>query len=140
VRTGTKLKIIQSDIVRYTSWREEHPLSLVLNTGRIGDPYDGEYYRVASLFAPNFNEADSPLSPTAYVFGVEIEGEFKAYPEESLNVGETRDMFAGRSLTINKEESGVVRIFEDGSKEPLPLVTGFWFSWVAAHPDTELYK
>ena len=137
--TGTKLKVIQSDIVRYTAWRGDHPGSLVLNTGRIGDPYNGNYYAVARSFAPNFNEADSPLSPTAYVFGIEIEGAFKAYPKELLKVGETRDTFAGRALTINKEANGIVRIFEDGSGEPLPLIAGFWFSWVAAHPETELY-
>ncbi|MCH7597632.1 DUF3179 domain-containing protein [Patescibacteria group bacterium] len=138
--TGTKLPIIQSDIVRYTDWREDHPGSLVLNTGRIGDPYNGDYYRIARSFAPNFNEANSPLSPTAYVFGIEIEGEFKAYPKELLMVGETSDTFAGRTLTISKEASGIVRIFEEGNDQPLPLITGFWFSWVAVHPDTELYK
>lgn len=138
--TGTKLSIIQSDIVRYTGWREDHPNSLVLNTGSIGDPYNGNYYGVARSFAPNFNEEDSPLLPTAYVFGIEIEGAFKAYSAESLKIGETRDTFAGRALTINKETSGIVRIFEEGSKEPLPLVAGFWFSWVAAHPETELYQ
>ena len=138
--TGTKLSIIPSDIVRYTGWRKDHPGSLVLNTGRIGDPYGGEYYSVALLFSPNFNEESSPLSPTEYVFGVEIEGSFKAYPRELLAVGKTSDTFAGRVLIIDKKESGIVRIFEEGSDQPLPLVTGFWFSWVAAHPDTELYK
>lgn len=138
--TGTVLPNIPSDIVRYTSWRKDHPNSEVLNTGRIGDPYNGDYYRVANSFRPNFDENESPLAPTAYVFGVELDGKFKAYPTDALPSGKTKDTFAGRTLIINKEEGGVVRIFVEGDERPLPVVSGFWFSWFAAHPETELFK
>jgi len=71
--TGTRLNIIPSNIVRFAEWSREHPDAFVLNTGKIGDPYNGEYYRVARAFAPNFDEASSPIDPSAYVYGIEIE-------------------------------------------------------------------
>ena len=116
------------------------PKTKVLNTGRIGDPYNGDYYGVAQHFEPDFDEASSPLQPTAYVFGIQIDGQFKAYENSALEIGTTKDTFAEKELIIEKEEDGVVRIYEDGISTPLQIVTGFWFSWVAAHPDTELFK
>ncbi|MDP6586208.1 MAG: DUF3179 domain-containing (seleno)protein, partial [Anaerolineales bacterium] len=93
--TGTKLEIIPSDVVRYTDWRVTHPKTVVLNTGRIGDPYNGNYYGVTSNFSPNFNEDESPLSPTEYVFGIELKGQHRAYVRDTLSIGETEDNFAG---------------------------------------------
>jgi len=138
--TGVSLAVIPSDIVRYTQWVKDRPDTLVLNTGRIGDPYGGEYYRVARQFGPDFNESESPLSPTAYVFGIEVNGQFKAYPQSELPAGETKDVFAGENISIQKKSDGVVRIFRDEGEGPVKTVSGFWFSWVSAHPDTELYQ
>jgi hypothetical protein len=138
--TGTKLSIVPSDVVRYSDWRVSHPSSEVLDTGQIGDPYNGNYYGVAKQFRPNFDEASSVIDPTAYVFGIEVDGKFKAYVRDSLQIGTTNDTFAGYDIAIEKKKDGVVRIFKDGESTPVPIVTGFWFSWVAAHPETELYK
>jgi hypothetical protein len=138
--TGTKLAIVASDVVRYSDWRTGHPNSKVLDTGRIGDPYNGDYYGVARGFQPNFEEASSPIAPTAYVFGIEVDGQFKGYARDSLRVGITNDTFAGHSIAIEKSGDGIVRIFKDGEDIPVPMVTGFWFSWAAAHPETELLQ
>jgi len=139
-KTGVKLAVIPSDVVKFSDWKNNNPNGEVLDTGRIGDPYNGDYYRVAQGFAPDFDEASSPIAPTAYVFGIEIDSEFKAYENSKLSVGTTNDEFAGASLRIEKNNSGVVRIFDSKGTEPLPIVTGFWFSWIAAHPETELYE
>ena len=136
--TGTKLSIIPSNVVRYTDWRTEYPSTLILNTGRIGDPYDGEYYRVAQNFDPNFNEVDSPLDPSAYVHGVEIDGVFKAYPDSELMVGTIDDMVGDTAIVIKRTRIGEISI-TDTAGNVVPVVTGFWFSWVSAHPDTALW-
>lgn len=135
--TGTKLAIVPSNIVRYSDWRKDHPKSSVLDTGRIGDPYRGNYYGVARGFNPDFDEANSPILPTAYVFGVNIGDAFKAYPDTALSDGTTNDSFAGQAIVIEKD-GGEISISANG--EELPIVTSFWFSWVAAHPETELYQ
>jgi hypothetical protein len=138
--TGTRLPLVPSDIVRYTDWRTKHPGTQVLNTGRIGDPYGGDYYSVARSFRPNFNEENSVLSPTAQVSGVDIDGQFKAYLNNALVVGTTVDTFANRTITIEKSSIGELRMFTGAEKTPLPYISGFWFSWVAVHPETEVYQ
>lgn len=140
VDTGTKLSIVRSDIVRYADWRVSNPTSRVLNTGRIGDPYGGDYYRVASSFGPSFDEVSSPLEPTVYVLGVEINGKHKAYVKDSLKNGITKDEFNGVSVLIEKDKTGKVDIIDSTTGEDISIVEGFWFSWVSAHPDTELLK
>jgi len=138
-QTGTKLNIVPSNIMRFTDWASVTPNGVVLNTGRIGDPYNGNYYGVARNFAPNFDEADSPIDPSAYVYGVEVGGQYKAYPFAALPTGVTTDTIGDTGLTITKSEAGLVTI-TDSSGDVVSDVEGFWFSWVAAHPETDLWE
>lgn len=137
--TGVKLQIISSDIVRFTDWSKNNTEGEVLNTGRIGDPYNGDYYGVARNFAPNFDEENSLLDPSAYVFGIEINSKFKAYPRDSLPVGDIIDEVNGTKITVRLSDDNTVVITNE-ENERVPVVSGFWFSWVAAHPDTELWS
>lgn len=138
-KAGTKLSIVPSNIVLYTDWREVYTGGNVLNTGRIGDPYDGQYYEVARNFTPNFDEENSPLDPSAYVVGIEIEGVFRAYSRLDLPVGRISDSLNGVSFTITKSDAGEVVVTSDNGAV-IPTVSGFWFSWVAAHPETTLWQ
>jgi hypothetical protein len=140
--TGEKLKIITSDIVRWGDWKKVYPNAKVLSTdtgtGRnySQDPY-GDYYTSQSVsFGASFN--DNRLHPKALVIGIEINGKQKAYHVEVLPKGETVDNFIGKEIVINKDSLGRVRISANG--EEIPTVWGFWFSWLAVHPDTELFK
>jgi hypothetical protein len=142
VNTGEKLKIIPTDIVRWEDWKKVHPNTKVLSTdtgsGRNYslDPY-GDYYTSEQVsFGASFN--DSRLHPKAVVVGIEIDGKYKAYSTEALSEGETKDNFAERDITINKDSAGRIRISANG--EEVSTVWGFWFSWLAVHPNTELFK
>jgi hypothetical protein len=142
ISTGEKLKILPADTVQYGAWKKAHPDTEVLSreTGAIRnygrDPY-GNYYTDESVsFGATFN--DDRLHPKTFVLGIEIDGKFKAYRRESLKVGVTEDTFAGKNIKIEKDESGVVKISEGG--EPISHIDGFWFSWLAVHPDTKLLK
>lgn len=137
--TGVKFVIVPSNISRYSDWRKLYPKGKVLNTGSLRDPYNGDYYRVARRFNPDFDEELSPLSPTEYVFGINIGNRFKAYPDTELQIGTTKDVFADKIIIIKKENGEVVFTIE-GDDTPLPIITGFWFSWSAVHPETELYS
>lgn len=144
--TGTRLAIIPSDTVLYGDWKKQHKDTKVLSKdtgiarsyGR--DPY-GDYYTNNSVsFGATFN--DDRLHPKAYVLGIEIDGEYKAYDPSSLPSSLT-DTFAGKSIEIEKDSIGRVRFFTSGdgsSRLEIPVVGGFWFSWLAVHPDTQLYK
>jgi len=143
-RTGTKLNIISSDVVRYSDWKKLHPNTVVLSkdTGARRtygfDPY-GDYYTSRDVsFGASFD--DDRLHPKEFILGISINGKFKAYHSPAIKVGETTDIFNGERVTIVKNDGGEVRMFQGGSREYLPYVGGFWFSWLAVHPDTELFK
>lgn len=141
VHTGKKLSVVRSDVVRWGDWRKENPNTRALSqdTGALRsyglDPY-GDYYTSESVsFGATFN--DSRLHPKALVHGIEINGKYKTYADESIKGGET-DVFAGKNVSITRTEAGGVRFTADG--EPLVSIPSFWFSWLAVHPETELFK
>lgn len=140
--TGEKLSIIPSDIVRWEDWKTLHPDTKALSedTGAARDygrdPY-GNYYTSESVsFGAQFS--DDRLHPKAMVAGIEIAGAHKAYHIDALAVGQTVDSFAGTDIVVTKDMAG--RISISGSGKRIPHIPGFWFSWLAAHPNTELYK
>ena len=139
--TGKKLPIVRSDVVRWGDWKRAHTATQVLSrdTGALRDygrdPY-GSYYTSDSVsFGASFS--DTRLHPKALVHGIEIDGQYKAYHDDALS-GQITDMFAGRKIVVTKETSGEITFTADG--EPLPSIPGFWFSWLAVHPETELYQ
>lgn len=144
VDTGAKLPIVRSDIVRWGDWKVAKPDTEVLSedTGAFRDygrdPY-GDYYTSESVsFGATFS--DTRLHPKALVHGIEIDGRFKAYHDDTLKnaVGTIEDTFAGKNITITVNDIGEVRFMANG--EVLPSIPGFWFSWIAVHPETELFQ
>jgi len=142
VNTGERLKILPSDIIRYSDWKKVYPNTKVLSTDTDAtrsygqDPY-GDYYTSESVsFGATFN--DNRLHPKALVFGIEINGKYKAYHEDALKIGENKDSFAGREIIINKDNTGRIEISSVG--ESIQYIPGFWFSWLAVHPETLLFK
>lgn len=141
VHTGKKLTVVRSDVVRFGDWKKAHPDTKVLSqdTGAIRsygrDPY-GDYYTSESVsFGASFS--DTRLHPKALVHGIEIGGKHKAYHDDVLK-GTVADTFAGKSIVVTRTDTGELRFTADG--EPLASVPGFWFSWLAVHPKTELFK
>jgi len=142
--TGTKLKILSADTVRFGDWKQKHTDTKVLSqdTGATRDygrdPY-GSYYTDESVgFGATFN--DDRLHPKAYVLGIEVNGKFKAYHQDALKTGATIDNLAGEKIIIEKSTINEVRFFIGENKQPLTYIGSFWFSWLAVHPETELYK
>lgn len=142
--TGVKLDVLTSDTVLYGNWIEKWPDTKVLSkdTGAIRtygrDPY-GDYYTNESVsFGASFS--DIRAHPKAFVLGIEINGKYKAYDKEALNEGITEDNFAGSKITIEKSSIGEVRIFVGESKQEISYIGGFWFSWLAVHPETEIFR
>jgi len=139
--TGEKLTIVRSDVVRWSDWKTAHPATAVLSqdTGAVRnygrDPY-GDYYTSESVsFGATFT--DTRLHPKALVHGVEIDGRYKAYHGDAVS-GVVTDTFAGHDIVVTKTSSGEITFTANG--EPLASIPGFWFSWLAVHPETELYQ
>ncbi len=140
--TGEKLTILPSEITRFGDWKAAHPDTRVLsqNTGAVRsygrDPY-GDYYTSESVsFGASFN--DTRLHPKALVHGIEIDGQYKAYDDGVITPDGIQDAFAGSAIGAERLSGGGVRFTKDG--KVIPHVTGFWFSWLAVHPETELYE
>lgn len=147
---GTKLPILPSDMMRFGDWKKQFPNGEVLST-QTGttrfygsNPY-GDYFDVQDFSLFMVGNTDSALPNEAFVFGVEIDGKAKAYNIESIKTaGQVTDTFNGTTFTLTYDPNlDVVRMekaLPDGTQERVNPISGFWFSWVAAHPDTEVYK
>jgi hypothetical protein len=147
--TGTRLKVLPSDQIRFGRWRSNNPGGQVLSkdTGAIRfygrDPY-GDYYSTPDIYFP-VNASDNRLEQKDFVLGVLVGDKAKAYLPGAIkrDGGYVEDQFGGKTIVLRYEEGiDAVRVFEQELKglkriNPFPA---FWFSWVAAHPQTELYK
>ncbi|MBI4119371.1 MAG: DUF3179 domain-containing protein, partial [Parcubacteria group bacterium] len=147
--TGSRLKVLPSDMIRFGEFKKQYPQGTVLSrdTGAVRfygrDPY-GDYYTTPGTYFP-VGKKDDRLSDKDFVLGIVVNGKAKAYwPEAVKKVGEITDQFEGKTIIARYEkEIDAVRLFEkkaDGTLERINPFGAFWFSWVAAHPDTELYK
>ena len=139
-------KLPVSEKLSYGEWRQRHPDTLVLSvrTGYsrnyLGTAYRG-YDESSSVIFP-VSHRDRRYHPKEQVIGIELDGEFKAYPfvELARTSGVIHDTVNGRTIKVvfDAENASAVA-FDDAGKE-LPSVTGFWFAWVAFHPDTEVFQ
>ena len=143
--TGTELTAISIDTVTWRDWKEVHPESEVLsqNTGfsrSYGtDPY-GSYYEDSYLFFPVENE-DNRVHPKTVIFGIEVDGAFKAYKESDLvELGSIDDVVNGVNISVSRGDAGTVRITNIDTDEVIVKERDFWFAWYAFHPETELYQ
>ncbi|MBI2033865.1 MAG: DUF3179 domain-containing protein [Candidatus Liptonbacteria bacterium] len=147
--TGVKLEVLPSDMVRFGDWKKLHPDGQVLSrdTGTIRlygvDPY-GDYYTTPGTYFP-VSKKDERLGEKDFILGVVLDGKAKAYfPPSIKKMGEIIDSFAGKTIVARYEKDiDAVRLFEkknNGALERINPFAAFWFSWVAVHPETELYK
>lgn len=147
--TGTRLEVLPSDQIRFGDWKKLHSTGEVLSqdTGAARfygqDPY-GDYYTEPGTFFP-VGKKDDRLAEKDFVLGIVVNNKAKAYlPEAVKKVGNVEDRFGGKIIVAKYEKDiDAVRLFEkkpNGELERINPFGSFWFSWVAAHPDTELLK
>ncbi|NYT19929.1 MAG: DUF3179 domain-containing protein, partial [Methanosarcinales archaeon] len=142
--TGMELNAISIETVVWRDWKVAHPDSQVLsqNTGFSrpygNDPY-GSYYENSILLFPVEN-SDTTIHPKTVIFGIELNGTFKAYREDDLiELGTIEDTIDGVDVRVERDEAGIVTITDLDTGEELVKERDFWFAWYAFHPETELY-
>jgi len=142
--SGTKLKLLPIDTVIWRDWKKEHPDSEVLSqeTGYVRaygrDPY-GSYYEDSFIWFPVENR-DDRIHPKTVIFGIEVDGVFKAYKEKDLeDVRIIEDSIGKVGIRIERDDAGSVHITNLETAEEIVPQRGFWFAWYAFHPDTQLY-
>ena len=147
--TGAILPLIMSDQMQFGRWKENFSKGEVLSkdTGAFRtygvDPY-GSYYDSSSLYFDVGHE-DDRLFEKDVVLGIVVNDQAKAYlPEAVTGNGTFEDNIGGQKIEIEYlENMDIIRfykILEDGTKEPINPIPNFWFAWVAAYPETELYN
>tara|TARA_B100000315_G_scaffold201492_1_gene193995 strand:- start:8 stop:625 length:618 start_codon:yes stop_codon:yes gene_type:complete len=115
---GQKLTRISLDTLEWANWKELHPDTKVLSTDTgiprnyNSDPYLG-YYSSNNVMFPVDN-IDNRLHLKTLVYGVVINGEAKAYPEnDMIKTGLINDIVGGKPiLALLNIETGTVKIFE----------------------------
>lgn len=147
--TATRLEVLPSDQIRFGDWRKLHPNGEVLSrdTGATRfygqDPY-GDYYTSPGTFFP-VDKKDSRLGEREFILGIVVNGKAKAYwPPAVKKAGKVEDVFQEKTIVAQYEKGiDAVRLFEKKNGGQLIRINpfgSFWFSWVAAHPDTELLR
>lgn len=147
--TGVSLKVLPSDMMRYENFKKIYPKGHVLSkeTGATRfygqDPY-GDYYTRPGTYFP-VGKKDDRLGEKDFVLGIVVNNKAKAYvPEAIKKAGSVEDRFEGKIIVATYEkDTDTVRLFtkkQNGELERINPFGAFWFSWVAAHPDTELLQ
>ncbi len=81
--------------------------------------------------------------PKAVIFGIEINKKFKAYPIVELKKSRSSftNMIASIKIKVqfNKNNNTIRVQIADNGRE-IVLFYGFWFSWMAIHPKSEVYQ
>jgi len=145
--TGQKLVPISIDTIVWRDWKKskESEDSEILsqktginrNYGR--DPY-GNYYEDSFLIFPVEN-SDNRIFAKDLVFGIEIDGVYKAYREIDVKkAGVIEDVVNGVNIRVERLDDGRIVVTNIDTGEEIVKEVGFWFSWYAFHPDTELYE
>ena len=144
--TGQELVEVSIDTVVWRDWKKVHPDSEVLSqkTGHFRnygkDPY-GSYYENSNLFFPVENE-DQSVHPKTIIFGIEVNGVYKAYQEDDLidMDGLIEDEVNGVNVKVKRDEAGIVTIMDVDTGNDIVKERDFWFAWYAFHPETGLYE
>ena len=144
--TGVRLKLLSSTQTTWGKWKKKYPETRVLSqtTGYHRDydrdPYTGYYSSSQLMFGvKNKNKA---YHPKERVIGLELGGEFKAYPFSELAKAKqpVRDKVNGSIVKVIFDQESQTATILDGKGKELPSVVGFWFAWFTFHPDTKVFK
>ncbi|EXI82267.1 MAG: hypothetical protein AW10_00715 [Candidatus Accumulibacter appositus] len=146
---GQRLTALPLEHTRWGDWRQRHPETLVLsrNTGHFRDydrnPY-AAYESEEELYFPVRFRAQG-YHPKERVLGLEIDGQFKAYPFAELaksagTSGSIRDRVGGQPIVVHFDAENANATARDADGKPLAGVVGYWFAWYAFHPETAIYR
>ena len=142
---GTRLNAVPLSHTTWRDWQTRHPQTEVLSTDTgyrrnyRANPYPN-YGRSGKLYFP-VSEESRLYKRKSMIMGLEVDGQFKAYPFEELENGSTpfTDEFNGERFEVRYDHTNqTAQIFTGGGDE-VPTLIAFWFAWYAFHPEGEVY-
>ena len=142
---GRKLTWLASDYLTWKAWREKYPHGEVLSTETgFNRNYKSKPY--SSYFASNKTMFPVPhtrneLPNKAWVIGIIIDGQAKAYPINKLSSDNVIvDKLGSKQIIIKYDMEQKFSQITDQQGEHIPSVLVFWFAWQAFYPKTQLWK
>ncbi len=143
-RRNEKLRPIVMATTTWGEWKKEHPESEVLSrdTGQARDydqyPY-GTYEQDDEIYF-GVKDLNRQLQIKTVVYGIELDGKSKAYPESAFEKNKViEDKIGSIPIKLEKKQSGEIDILNLQTNEKIVPIRLFWFAWAAFHPETELY-
>ena len=141
---GAELTWLSSEHMTWKAWRDQYPRGEVLSTDTgYRRNYSGEAY--ASYFASDrtmfpVSHLRRELPNKAWVIGVIIDGEAKAYPVRTLPDNQViHDMVGNAPVSVLYDAEKRHPRVTDVQGEQIPSVMVFWFAWQAFYPETGLW-
>lgn len=123
--------------------KEKYPNSEVLSTDtgfRINYrfyPY-GTYEENNEIYF-SINNEDKRFHPKEWFYGIEVNGQAKAYQETKiLEINKVTDQVGDTKIEIENDKGEIRFKNLETDKEIVPLRV-FWFAWASFHPETEIY-
>ncbi|MBI2008440.1 DUF3179 domain-containing protein [Candidatus Amesbacteria bacterium] len=113
------------------------------NTGfsRDYDQYPYGTYEQDGQLLFGVKDLDHSLQIKTIVYGVEVDGFSKAYPEGVFDKNSTiNDQIGSIALKLEKQTDGKITVTNETTGESVIPIRLFWFAWAAFHPNTELYR
>jgi hypothetical protein len=86
-------------------------------------------------------KADTRRHPKMPTLGLRIpDGPSRAYPGEEIARagGRVEDVFSGRRVSVSYDSK--TRHFDFEIPEGIEVVEGFWFAWMAFHPESSVFE
>jgi hypothetical protein len=149
----TRLDGLGGRLMTWGAWRSDHPETTLTRdttaaewTGLFSKETtewiltDGAGPKFASRGFGGLTQDDDRLGMLTEVVGVEIDGQAKAYPVETLrDLGAVDDEIGGQPVTVSMDvESNRADVTVDGQPEPFKRTR--WLDWFEFHPATAVYE
>ena len=140
---GQRLTPMRARIVPWKVWRADHPDTTALTSGTghrrnyRRQPYGDYATSERVMFGP---PVDRRYHPKTLTVGVRLPGgASRAYPADEIvrAGGRVEDLFDGRRVAIDYDPEA--RFFHVEAPHDVEVVEGYWFAWVAFHPDTSVF-
>jgi len=138
-----RLTLVRSRLAHWGDWRRTHPETTVLSreTGharRYGrTPYAGYATSEQLMFpAPH----DRRYHPKMRTLGLRLpDGRARGYPLVELERagGRVAESPFGKPVVVRLDSES--QAFEVDAPEPIEVIEGFWFAWVAFHPEATVF-
>lgn len=143
---GQQLEKLATYHTTWGEWKNQYPTTVVLtaNTGfeRNYTKSPKQYYEPSKRLLFPVNLTNNMLPLREKVIGLEIDGQFKAYPLSFIRnnkQGRVNDYFAGLDIEINYSHEAESAYITDKNGEVIPAYTMYWYAWYAFHPETSIF-